>query len=183
RQLGEGRQMLEHLREAEALAERLKDDRRRGLVCAFMTTVQSTLDELDEALVTGTRALEIADRFADLRLRILSTSCLEQTYYYRGEYENVVELAPNNLAALPTEWVYEHFGLTVPPSVVGRAWLIMSLAELGRFAEATRYEGEATRLAEPTQHAYTISFAHFAASMVYLLKGEWAQARSRIEDW
>ena len=39
RQLGEGRQMLEHLREAEALAERLKDDRRRGRVCAFMTTV------------------------------------------------------------------------------------------------------------------------------------------------
>src|SRR5205823_13395350 len=51
------------------------------------------------------------------------------------------------------------------------------------FAEATRDEGAATRLAEPTQHAYTISFAHFAASMVYLLKGEWAQARSRIEDW
>ena len=41
--------MLEHLREAEALAERLKDDRRRGQVCGFMTTVLSTLNELDEA--------------------------------------------------------------------------------------------------------------------------------------
>ena len=50
RQLGEVRQMLEHLREAEALAERLNDDRRRGRVCGFMTTVLSTLDELDEAL-------------------------------------------------------------------------------------------------------------------------------------
>jgi hypothetical protein len=30
RQLGEVRQMLDHLRQAEALAERLKDDRRRG---------------------------------------------------------------------------------------------------------------------------------------------------------
>jgi len=64
RQLGEGRQMLEHLREAEALAERLRDDHRRGRVCAFMTSVQSSLDELDEALVTGTRALEIAQRLA-----------------------------------------------------------------------------------------------------------------------
>ena len=44
RQLGEVRQMLEHLREAEALAERLKDDRRRGQVCGFMTTVLSTLE-------------------------------------------------------------------------------------------------------------------------------------------
>jgi class 3 adenylate cyclase len=42
RQLGEGRQMLEHLREAEAISERLKDDLRRGRVCAFMTTVLST---------------------------------------------------------------------------------------------------------------------------------------------
>ena len=66
RQLGEGRQMLEHLREAEVIAERLKDDRRRGQVCAFMTTVQSTLDELDEALDSGTRALEIARRLGRL---------------------------------------------------------------------------------------------------------------------
>jgi predicted ATPase len=58
RQLGEGRKMLDHLREAEALAERLGDDRRRGQVYALMTTVHSTLDELDEALATGTRALE-----------------------------------------------------------------------------------------------------------------------------
>jgi hypothetical protein len=64
RLLGEGRQMLEHLREAEALAERLKDDSRRGLACAFMTTVQSSLDELDEALVNGKRALEIASASA-----------------------------------------------------------------------------------------------------------------------
>ena len=34
------------------------------------------LGELDEALVTGTRALEIAGRLGDLRLRILATSCL-----------------------------------------------------------------------------------------------------------
>src|SRR5215471_2445660 len=86
RQLGEGRQMLEHLREAEALAERLNDDRRRGRACGLMTTVLSTLDELDEALVTGTRAVEIATRAGDTRLRIVTTSCLEQAYYYRGDY-------------------------------------------------------------------------------------------------
>jgi predicted ATPase len=64
RQLGEGRQMLDRLHEAEALAERLKDDRRRGQVCGFMTTVQATLNELDEALLTGARALDIAQRLA-----------------------------------------------------------------------------------------------------------------------
>ena len=102
-QLGEVRRVLERLREAEALAERLNDDRRRGRVCAFMTNTHSQLGELDEALVTGTRALEIAGRLGDLRLRILTTTYLEQAHYFRGEYERVVELATDNLAALPAD--------------------------------------------------------------------------------
>jgi class 3 adenylate cyclase/tetratricopeptide (TPR) repeat protein len=183
RQLGEGRQMLDHLREAEAVAEQLKDDLRRGQVCAFMTTVQSTLNELDEALLTGSRALDIARRLGDLKLRILAMSYLEQAHYYRGEYEQVIELATENLAALPAEWVHEYFGMAVPASVFGRAWLIMSLAELGRFAEAAKYTVEAMRIAEPTDHAFTIGWAHFAGSMFHLLKGNWAKASSLSEHW
>jgi class 3 adenylate cyclase/tetratricopeptide (TPR) repeat protein len=183
RQLGEVRQMLEQLREAEVLAERLKDDRRRGRVCAIMTTALSTLDELDEALGTGTRAVEIARCVGDLSLGVITKACLEEAYYYRGEYEHVVEIAIENLAALPAEWAHEHFGLAVPPSVFGRAWLIMSLAELGRFAEAARYEAEAIRIAEPTQHAHTIGWAYLAASMLYLFRGDWAKVRSLVEHW
>ena len=163
RQLGEVRQMLQQLREAEALAERLKDDHRRGRVCGFMTTVLSTMDELEEAIITGTRAVEIAQRVGDLRLGIVTTSCLEQAYYYQGEYEHVVEIATENLAALPTEWAHEYFGGAVPASVFGRAWLTMSLAELGRFTEAAKYAAEAIRLAKPTQHAHTIGWAYLAA--------------------
>ena len=76
-QLGEPRRMLERLREAEALAERLDDDPRRGRVCAFMTNAHSLLGELDAAFAAGSRALEIAGRLGDLRLRILTTSFLE----------------------------------------------------------------------------------------------------------
>ena len=139
------------------------------------------LGELDEALVTGTRALEIAGRLGDLRLRILTTTYLEQAHYFRGEYERVVELATDNLAALPADWVYEYFGTAAPASVYDRSWLVMSLAQLGRFAEAAEYEAEAIRLAEPTQHAYTVGLAHLAAGMLHLLKGDWAKARSLIE--
>jgi class 3 adenylate cyclase/tetratricopeptide (TPR) repeat protein len=183
RQLGEGRRMLEYLREAEVIAEQLRDDRRHGRVCAFMTTVQSTLNQLDEALVTGTRALEIARRVGDLRLRILSTSYLEQAHFYRGEYEHVIELATDNLKALSPDLADEYLGMAVLPSVFGRAWLIMSLAELGRFGEAAEYQAEAIRLAEPTQHAFTIAWAHFAASMLHLLKGDWDKSRSLVDDW
>ena len=179
--LGEARRSLERLREAEALAERLNDDRRRGRVCALMTNVHSILGELNEALQAGTRALDIAGRLGDLKLRILTTSFLEQAHYHRGEYEQVVQLATDNLAALPADWVYEYLGLTAPASVYDRTWLVMSLAELGRFAEAVEPKAAAIRLAEPTHHAYTIGLAHRAAGTLYLLKGEWAKARSPIE--
>jgi class 3 adenylate cyclase/tetratricopeptide (TPR) repeat protein len=183
RQLGEGQQMLEHLRDAEIVATQLKDDRRRGLVCAFMVTVHSTLDELDEALATGSRALEIAERLGDVKLGVVASSYLAQTYCYRGEFERVVELASKAVAALPANLNNEYLGMAVPASVFDRAWLIMSLAELGRFSEAETYETEAIRIAESTEHPFTIGWAYFAASMPPLLKGDWVKARARIEHW
>ena len=179
--VGEVRRTLELLREAEVFAERLKDDRRRARVCALVTNVHSQLGELDEAVVTGTRALEIARSLGDAGLRIPTTTYLEQAHYYRGEYERVVDLATGNLAALPADCVYEHFGLPAPASVYDRWLLVLSLAELGRFAEGARYEADLIRLAEPTQHAYTIFGAYFAAGTLHLARGDWATARSLLE--
>jgi predicted ATPase len=155
-QLGEVRRTLERLREAAALAERLNDDRRRGRVWALMTNIHLLFGELDEALVTGSRALELAQRLGDLELRILTTTFLEQAHYWHGDYERAVELATGNLAALPDDWVYRYSGNVAPPSVYDRLWLILSLAELGRFTEAAEHEAEAIRLADPTHHAYTV---------------------------
>ncbi len=182
-QLGDIRGALARLREAEACAERLNDDPRRGRACAFMTVTHSQLGQLDEALASGTRALEIARRLRDVRLRILATDYLENAQYYRGEYERVIELATANLVALPAEGANDDFGLAVPPSVFDRSVLVLSFAQLGRFNEAAAYEAEAIRLAEPTHHAYTIAEAHFAASQFHLLRGDWAKARSRVERW
>ena len=178
-QLGEGRTGLEHLRAAKALADRLDDDRLRGQVYAFMTMSHSLLGELDEALVTGTRALEIARHLGDLRLRIHATGYLHIVHYYRGEYEKAVALCNDNLATPDQDW--DSFGLAAPPAVWDRVSLVMSLAQLGRFVEAAEYETEAIRLAEPTQHAHTVALAHSAAATLQILKGEWAKARSLIE--
>ena len=142
-QLGEIRLALERLREAEALAERLNDDRRRGRVYAFMTTAHNNLGELDAALITGARALEIAGRLGDLRLRLVTTTYLEQAHFFRGDYDRVIELATENLAALPADWIHESFGNVAPASVYDRCWLVHTLARLGRFTEATAFEADA----------------------------------------
>jgi len=144
-------------------------------------TIHSLLGELDAAVVTGTRALDIAERLEDLKLRIPTTSYLEQAHYYRGEYERVIELALHALAILPADLVYERFGMVAPASVYGRAWLIMSLAELGRFDEAIEHAVEAIRLAEATQQAYNIGLAQRAAGTLHLLKGDWEKVRTLLE--
>src|SRR5262250_2504389 len=109
-QLGDVALALERVLEADALAERLNDERRRGRACASMTTLHVQLGEPDEAIASGTRALAIAGRLGDLRLRILTTGYLEQAHHARGEHERVVQLATDNLAVLPADWVYEFFG-------------------------------------------------------------------------
>ena len=182
-QLAELRLSLRRLREAEALAERLNDDRLRGGAWAYVATVLTDLGELDEALVTGTRAQEIAERLGDLRLRILSSSFLVETHYYRGEYERVVQLATENLAALPPDLAYEYFEMTAPPLTWNRCFLALGLAQLGRFIEAGRCQAEAIQLDESTQHAFMVSVAYFSASTLHPLKGDWVKARALIEHW
>jgi class 3 adenylate cyclase/tetratricopeptide (TPR) repeat protein len=181
-QLAELRAALERLREAETLSERLNDDHRRVRVRSVLMTLHTLLGELDEAVATGTRALEMAGRLGDLRLRILTTSYLEQAQYYRGEHERVVELATDALAVLPPDWIYEHFGMVAPASVYARSWLVISLAELGRFSEAAEHAAKAIRISEATHHAYTIGLAHRAAGTLHLLAGDWPKARSLLEQ-
>jgi len=66
-------------------------------------------------------------------------------------------------------------------SVFIRQWLVLSLADLGRFGEAALHEAELLRLAGPTQHAFTIGEAYNVAGVLHLRKGDWATARSLIE--
>jgi class 3 adenylate cyclase/DNA-binding SARP family transcriptional activator len=180
-QLGEFRRALQRLREAETLAERMNDDRRRGRLCAVMTGMYGGLGELDDGLASGTRALEIAGRLGDLRLRILATSFLAHVHFFRGEHARVVDLTTGNLSAVPADWGMENFGIAAPPSVYDRGYLILSLAELGRFAEAAEPAAEAIRLLAPALGAYAIGWAHLSDGTVRLLRGDWAQARSAFE--
>ena len=90
-------------------------------------------------------------------------------------------LATDNLAQRSADEVYELFGIGAPPSVYDRCWLIMSLAEIGRFAEAAEPAAEAIRLAPLAQLAGpTIGMANWAAGEVHLLRGDWPKARSLV---
>jgi DNA-binding NtrC family response regulator len=170
-------------RETEALAERMNDDVRRGQVGALVMGDQAMLGELDEALATGTRVLAIVQRLGDPTLRMRTTSSLVMTHYFRGDYARVVELVVDNLGALTVEEMSTYVGIGAPASVFFRAWLIMTLHQLGRFTEAAAHESEAMRLAELSNHAFPVGFALRGAATRRLLKGDWVGARSVTERW
>ena len=76
-------------------------------------------------------------------------------------YRQVVDLATDNLAVLPLDWVNEHFGRPAPVSVFDLFYLVTSLAQLGRFTQSARHEAEAIRLVEPMQRAFnSLGLAH-----------------------
>jgi tetratricopeptide (TPR) repeat protein len=180
--LGLGRHVLECLKEGETLAEHLNDDWRRGLICAFLTHAQGLLGEVDDALLSGTRGLRIAKARGDAELRILTTSFLLQARHYRGDFKEAVQLARENLITAPVDIALERAGSGhVLVSVRDRAFLVSSLAHLGRFNEASAESAIAMRLAVPTRHALTIGLAHYGAEPLHLLRGEWAAAHTLLE--
>jgi len=179
--LGDIPKVVEGLRQAEGMAERLNDDRRRGRVCALMTNLHTQLGEMDEALVSGTRALSLAEALGDLELRLLATGYVQQQYFFRGEYERVIDLVRANLAALPPEARYERFGGGQPVSVNDRYWLVGSLASLGRFAEASEAAEEAIAIADSINHPATATWAYWGGSLPHRQRGNWAKARTLLE--
>ena len=120
--LGEVLRMRERLREAEALAERLNDDRRRGRVCAFVTNSHSLFGELDEALANRhTCRGDRPSASETWRLRILTTTISIFSITTGANTSGWSQPSIYNLAALPADWIYENFGNAAPASVYDRS--------------------------------------------------------------
>jgi len=177
--LGDYRLAQEHLRDLADLAQQLGDELRCGHVYRLKQNVSNHAGRLDEALAWGTRALDIAQRLGERPLRILATTMLEQTYFMRGDYQRVVDLAYPNLAALARD--DEQFGSDVPRSVYDRGWLVRSLAEMGRFQEAAEPATTARQIADRLQDPYAVAWACYVAASLHNWMGRWDVARSEAE--
>jgi tetratricopeptide (TPR) repeat protein len=74
------------------------------------------------------------------------------------------------------------FGYPTPASVYSRAYLVVSLCELGRFSEAAEYQAEVIRIAGPARHAVTLGFAHLGAVALHTWHGDLAKAHVTNEQ-
>ena len=147
------------LREAEALAESLGDQRRVGWVAGFMAVCCKNVHDYERAIEYGHRALAVAGALEDVSIQVFARIVLANTHEALGDYPKVIELLKGNVGDLQDPRLRERFDLTGPSSVVSRSHLARILGEVGAFAEGMSLGVEALGIAESTNHPYSLAQA------------------------
>lgn len=179
--LGEHGRIIDHLREAERLAQSLGDDARLGRVSAYLADYFRQVGEHDRAISEGERALAIARNLDDLTLEIASNTYLGHACQNTGQYRRAITLFRRNADVASGDLVRGTFGLPFPSSVQSRIWLAACLSELGEFAAGVEAAEESIRIAESIGHPASLATAWSVLGNLYLRRGEPAQALPLLE--
>jgi class 3 adenylate cyclase/tetratricopeptide (TPR) repeat protein len=182
--LGEHRQNLVHLREADTLATTLGDHRRLGRVSVQMSMTLLVLGDNDGALAAGQRAVALATTLGDLPLN--AQMHLGHVYYILGDYARALALLRQVVEALPGELAGDRVGERVrvasPASVISRTFLLWSLAEVGAFTEGVARGEEGIRIAEATEHLSSLIIAYCGMGRLCLRQGDVHKAVPVLEQ-
>ena len=166
--LGEIRQMLDYLREAETLAEALDDQPRLGRVSAYMCRYFREMGDHDSAVESGQHALAVAETLGDFALQVMANQYLGVAYHVLGDHRRAIGLLRSNVESLAGDLLRERFGMTGLPAVLSRAWLARCLAELGAFPEGIAHGEEAVRIAEAVDHPNSLIHAYLGVGFLSL---------------
>ena len=179
--LGELEQILDYLREAEALATTLGDSQRDGQLAVYMTGHFYLIGEHARALEFGQRSIAIAEAVKDFGLRVATNAYVGQIYYVLGDYGLAADFFSRNVEALVGAAVRERFGLPQLPSVHSRTCLVWALAERGHFAEALSISKDAVAVAESIGDPLNIVVAYSGLGVLRSRQGEWTAAIETLE--
>ena len=177
--LGELERILDCLREAETLAAGLDDQRRLGQIFDYMSSNVWLVGDHERAIELGRRALAIAETLRDLPLQFDANLRLSFVYHSLGDYRRAIAATRRDVDALEADLLRERFGQPTLLSVLSRAWLVLSLVELGEFADGIAEEG--IQIAEEIVHPLSLVFAFSGVGVLYLRQGEFHKAISALE--
>jgi DNA-binding NtrC family response regulator/tetratricopeptide (TPR) repeat protein len=179
--LGEFDRILEHLRQAQALAESLDARSRSGWVSSYLMQYFRHTGDQASALEAGRRALAIAQDLGDFALQVTTHTHLGVVYGTLGQYRRAVEILRGNVQSLAGPRGRERFGMVGLPAVLSSGFLAWYLAELGEFPEASARSEEALAIAESANDPYSLAIASNLAGVVAVLDGAPAQAIHTLE--
>ncbi len=169
--LGDFGRLLECLTSAQELARAAGDQRRLGLVSAFLTNYFLLMGDPARAVEHGRSALALPLSEQDRDVTTVANTYLCVAYYVLGQYPAAIETARANVAWLTGDRQTQRFGVAALPSVYSRTCLAWSLAELGEFAEAERIADEGLSIAESTRHSFSLIWACLGAGIANLRHG------------
>jgi len=180
--LGDFERILEHLRQAEALATGLDDRRRLGQVFAFMSQYFRLTGEPDRAIESGEKALDIARWQPNSTLWVVANLFLGSAHGAIGHYRKAVDILTRTVASIPEHLIHHNWSVNGLLPVFARSSLAHFLAELGEFDAGRAHAEEAITLARAADQHYSLIFACGGAGTLHLLEGALARAIEVLEE-
>jgi class 3 adenylate cyclase/tetratricopeptide (TPR) repeat protein len=182
--LGELTRNRANLETAKHLAERLGDEVRLSRVLSRLAFTLGSLGDSVGAVDAGERALVLTERQSDPDAKAWATMMLARSRYGRGDYERAMGHARQALDLLD-----EGPGRSLGPDeayvkytrVNARIWLVLCLAELGRFDEAAALGQEAIDIARGMNEAEQLIFSGHGVGRMHLIQGNFDSAVEALE--
>jgi DNA-binding SARP family transcriptional activator len=177
--LGEYREALQHLREAERLALAVDDRPRLARILSSICARLRTIGEHDGALDAGRRAADLAVSLGDRRLAVTTTFRLGQAHLATGEFKQAVELLRHCLemesGRSPDEGPGQG-GASI------RTSLVLALTGLGAFEEGIAHGQEAVRRAAADEDLYAVTQAQAFLGRLLVVRGDLTRAIPLLEQ-
>ncbi|WP_233807192.1 adenylate/guanylate cyclase domain-containing protein [Paraburkholderia sp. HP33-1] len=171
--LGELARDRQNLENAKHLAEGLGDEVRLSRVLSRLAFTLGSLGDLGGAVEAGERALALAERRSDPDAKAWAAMMLARTRYGRGDYELAMGHARQALDLLDESHGFgPHEAYAKFTRVNARIWLVLCLAELGRFAEAAVLGQEAADMAREMNEPEELIFAGHGVGRMHLIHGD-----------
>jgi DNA-binding NtrC family response regulator/tetratricopeptide (TPR) repeat protein len=175
-------QIEEYLREAEALARTLDDQRRLGWVWAFMSGQHvGTGGPAADVRMFARRVEAIGETLGDVPLQVVAQYYLAIGCYSAGDCAETEQACRRLMRSLQGEQSRERFGLAMFPAALSGAYLARILAERGVFEEGGRHGQAAIQIAEALDHPYSLVVACLGLAYLAGVKGELTRAARLLE--
>ena len=170
--------MLTYLREAEAMAGAISDERRLALVCIHMAEYLRQTGRFSEARTLAEKALALGDHLHDVPIQSYAGQYFGLACHALGDFRRASELlrVVTQVAQpvdQPEGW-RGALGMVASwdaHQAITLAWLARCLAELGEFDEGIAAGRRAVGLAEGLNHPYSLTAACMGLGYVHLVKG------------
>jgi class 3 adenylate cyclase/tetratricopeptide (TPR) repeat protein len=170
-----------HLAEAETLATMIDDRPRLAAINVAMSFVLNWRGELDASIQCGLRARTIARDIGDRATDIGASFRLAQSYMWRGDFQQSVEVLEDNLDWIDGPLRHQRIGGTGIGSVLWLGMLGASHGRLGNFEAAIDAAQKACLIADEVRRPYDIALAYWWMGFIWSHKGDVPMALQNLE--